>query len=743
MIHRLLRRIPWLCVLAGLPAIAVATGNPAVHASRSLQLQEIIVTAERFAEPVSRTPISMTVLSGQALKNKGIVSVADLTNAVPGVFVGNASFGTYISIRGVTTTDNTSKGEQGIGYYVDGIMLGRPLEEGLSLFDIRRISILRGPQGTLYGQSTTGGVINVTTNRPTDRFETSGDLTFGNYNALRADAMINVPVTKSFYLRAAVNSNRVNGYIRPIVDYRPADAQDNSTARQDQNDRSGRLSALFKLGRRTRLVVSATSSSVGGVGGSTVPIPTVLGHSGSGQLIGYADPIDSHIDEHFTMVNGELTTDFGPVALTWVGGHIRFSANDVTSSTFDPGLNSNQYQWLDYRLRPAVTDSQELRLSNSRQGPWRWVVGADWYREDINEDYHRFEAPVSTPTYAASLNAIDAVNDTVHVAKGVFGQSSYTFDKRVRLTLGLRYTEDSVVRHGSIAPGPFAANFGTQLCPPAPRDCIFGPNDNGSERDHKITYHAGVNYFFTRNQMLYGVVATGFKAGGFNDPNPFPPHAITIYRPESLTDFEMGYKGMLLDRRMEFDSDIYYYDYSAAQITANVAIANTVIVDTLTTPVRVYGWENQLTWRISDANMLSASLSLMHSKYVNFHAGPTFNVNWAGKSLDHTPAATASIDYTHNWSLPNQGTLSAHAGLFYSTSYVISAYFLAAQYRQPAYTRTDLRLTYTSPSGHYYVQGFVRNLENKVQLLEVGQTNMNDAHVSAPRYFGIRLGFNF
>lgn len=304
----------------------------------------------------------MTVLGGDELMSKGIVSVQDLTNSAPSVIVGRASFGTYISIRGITTTDNTSKGEQGIGYYVDGVQLGRPLEDGLTLFDVNRVEILRGPQGTLYGQSTTGGVINVVTNNPVDRFEASGDMEFGNYNALRGDAMINVPVTKSFYLRAAVDSNRVNGYLKPIIDYRAADVQDDHTAREDENDRSGRLSALFKLGPRTRLILKATSSSVGGVGGSTLPIATVLGHSGSAQLNGYANPIQPRIDDHFTMINGELTSTLGPVAVTWVGGHIRFTSNELTSSTFNPALNGNQYQWLDYTMLPALTDSPGVAL---------------------------------------------------------------------------------------------------------------------------------------------------------------------------------------------------------------------------------------------------------------------------------------------------------------------------------------------------------------------------------------------
>jgi iron complex outermembrane recepter protein len=703
------------------------------------QLQEVLVTAEKVVEPTYRIPIAMSVLSGDGLKSEGIVNVSDLTNAVPSVIVGRDAFGININIRGVTTTDNTSKGEQGIGFYVDGIMLGRPLEEGLAMFDLDRVEVLRGPQGTLYGQSTTGGVINLITNKPADAFATSGDMEFGNYDTIRADGMINVPVTDSIDLRAAVDSNRRDGYIRPDIDYQPSDAQDDPTPRDDEDDRAGRLSALFRLGTQTRLLLTGTAASVGGVGWASVPIPNVLNNSGSAQLNAYANPFPPHIADNFAMINGQLDSTLGPVTLTWIGGHARLTVNDLTSYTYDPATNSDQYEWRDYFFRPALTDSQELHISNSRPGPWQWLAGVNWYREDIHESDHRFNAPVSDPTLAGSTNAIDPANHTVHNSKGAFGQTSYTFADRFRATAGIRWSQDSLVRVGTFAAGPFGVNG---LCPSPPpiQDCIGGPND-GSESANKVTYRLGLDYFATANQMIYGLVATGYKPGGFNDFDPVTHH-VAPYLPESLTDYELGYKGRL-GGVLEFDSNVYYYDYARDQITSVVDVANNFVVYTRSVPTRIYGWENQLRWRITDADTLDASLTAMHSRYVSLEAGIMQNIQWAGLSLDKTPAATASLGGTHNWTLGDHGTLSGHADVFYSTSYVTSDYILAVQYRQPAYTRTDMTLTYTDASGHYYLQGFVRNLENKVQLLTAEGQGNDDAAVSEPRMFGVRLGFNY
>ena len=154
-------------LVAGLAAggsLAAETAPPG--AARIVELEEVIVTAQRVTEVASKTPLALSVFSGDTLKEQGVVSVSDLQNVAPGVAVGRGAFGVVLAIRGVTTADNTSKGDQGIAFNVDGIPISRPAMMGLAFFDTERVEVLRGPQGTLYGKSSTGGVINVISNKP-------------------------------------------------------------------------------------------------------------------------------------------------------------------------------------------------------------------------------------------------------------------------------------------------------------------------------------------------------------------------------------------------------------------------------------------------------------------------------------------------------------------------------------------------------------------------------------------------
>lgn len=196
--------------------VACFAGSQAV-AQNDEAIEEIIVSATKIGTAIEDTPIAVTVVSGEELTAKGIISVTDLPNLAPGLEVGYTNFGPVLNIRGVSTTDNTSKGGQGIGFIVDGISIGRPIERATALFDVDRIEVLRGPQGTLYGKSTTGGIISVVTRRPGDDFGGNIDIEFGNFRTLRATAGLDFPVSDRIKLRVALNSNQSDGWLEPVL----------------------------------------------------------------------------------------------------------------------------------------------------------------------------------------------------------------------------------------------------------------------------------------------------------------------------------------------------------------------------------------------------------------------------------------------------------------------------------------------------------------------------------------------
>ena len=722
----------------GQTAPVAASGSTAA----TNEIAEIVVTAEKKSELASRTPVALTAVTGENLKSAGVVAVSDLQNLVPSLTVGRDPFGVNLNIRGVTSTDNTSKGDQGIGFNVDGVPIGRPIEQGLAFFDVDRVEVLRGPQGTLYGKSTTGGAINVITRKPTQEFGGSMDVELGNYNTKRGNAALNVPVNDHLALRIAGNFNDRDGFLQ---------TNDNSAARNDQNDLSARATALITFTPDMSLTLSLTGGHVGGVGSSNAILSRVLNSSGESQRQVIGNPFGGRIKDDFANENWEFSAGLGLARLTYVGAHLRYNAHDKTSSTNDPLSNYQgpppavaTFNWRDYRGK-FVTDSHELRFSNQEPGPVDWVVGANWYKEDIHESDHNWSAPATNPTLAGSRNGIDPLNNTIHTTYGVFGQATWHVTDQIGLVLGGREGHDEVQRIGTFAagPGPYLDPQGRPCV--APNDCVGGRND-GTQSAKKFTYRAGVNFQATPSNLIYASIATGYKSGGFNDFDP-KTGGTAPYEPEDLISYELGYKGKLAPN-VRLNSSLFYYDYKKNQVSSLVNISGNFVIYTRAAPTKISGWENELTWRVTPNDQIEGSVVFLSSEYKSFKAGIFQNVDWSGNSLDKTPKVALTGGYTHNWDLADGSTVSFRVFSKYSGSYLVSSFTDALHFRQKAYTRTDVSLRYDRQDKKIWTELFARNLEGNIQALSAGGFNAAlplaaSAAVTEPRYFGVRVGLNY
>ena len=727
-------------LVAGLAAGGALAAETTPGASKVVELEEVLVTAQRVTEVASKTPLALSVFSGETLKEQGVISVSDLQNIAPGVAVGRGAFGVVLAIRGVTTADNTSKGDQGIAFNVDGIPISRPAMMGLAFFDTERIEILRGPQGTLYGKSSTGGVINVITSKPRETFDASASAELGSFNARRGEFMVNVPVSERFAARAAASFNKRDGWLNPVLG-NAFTAGSSPTGRNEQDDWSSRLSGLWKFGSNASVLLTGTFGHVGGVGATNAIYNSVRNKSGADVRNVYYNPFGGQLDQNFHNYNGELNLEFGAVRVTYDGGHLYYTRNDRTSSTNDPRGNSGgRYNWTLYRGN-ATVDSHELRFANAQPQRFEWVAGANYYNEDLNESDHNWGVPVATPVQSASINGIDPVNHTVHRSSGVFGQANFHATDRLKLTLGLRQTSDRVRRRGTFAagPGPWPDPNGATCV--APADCIGGAN-NGDQNADKPTYRIGFDYQVAENQMIYASVATGFKSGGFNDFDP-RTNSPSPYEPEELLAYEGGYKGQIRPN-LQFISSAYYYDYKKAQVGSTVVVNGANVSLTNLVSATVYGVENELHWKPSEANMIDATLTLGKSEYGNFRLGPGQLTNWTGNARDKTPGVTGSLSFAHRWFRADGAWYEARLSSRYSGSYLVSDFVNAVHYTQDAFTRSDLLLGYTSASGKFELQAFARNLEDKLQILgapgNVNATIVDSANVnvSEPRMIGLR-----
>ena len=300
-----------------------------------------------------------------------------------------------------------------------------------------------------------------------------------------------------------------------------------------------------------------------------------------------------------------------------------------------------------------------------------------------------------------------------------------------------------MVRVGTFAAGPFDRN-GVKCTPFA--DCIGGPN-NGKEGASKLTYRVGVNAQINSDDLVYASVATGYKAGGFNDFDP-TTGGTGAYVPESMTAYELGYKG-LIGSDLSLTSAVYYYDYSSEQISSLVNVVGNFVIFTRGVPTILYGWEAEGRYRLGSDDSIDFGLTTEHSEYTAFKAGLLQNVNWAGYGLDRTPSLVVTAGYNHHWELGSMGSVDARINTKFNGNYHLSDFVSAIQYTQHSFTRTDLLLTYTTSDSRFYGEIYARNLEDNIQAtgggggFTAGVPDAAGVAVNEPRMIGVRIGVKY
>lgn len=728
-------------LLAGASAGPVLAQSVGEAASNS---DDIIVTATRSETLLSKTPIALTAITDEGLRDAGVTDARSLTDIVPNLAITENGDAVRISIRGVTSTDLTEKGDPSAAFLLDGIYIARPIETLGTFYDLERVEALRGPQGTLYGRNTTAGVINVISARPKDKFEASFDGRYGNLGSVGATAMINVPIAGEVGARAAINYDRQDSNVIKGV---PSSIPLNPY----RNVISGRLSFGGKVGDNFDFVVRGDYSQQKGALTNTVTLdtffpvlPTTPGvdpvyvdsSSRHQRTLSYAETAPNHRNNKFWGIMGEFTYDFGPVALTYLGAHREADRSDLRNVLLFSAVNNPAFFVGDFKM-----DSHELRLSFGKDQPLHGQVGAYYFKERSVIELNLGNPIASIVVPGASRFGFPQ-GPTIATSKAAFGQFTYDVTPELHLTAGVRYTKDFKSRVGAtIVDFP---DIPTSIC--GQIRCVLNQNI-AARKFNKTTWKAGVDYDAPGFGLIYASVSTGYKAGGFNDGCvtgqgigcSLTADAL-FYNPETLTSYEGGFKSKLAGGAIRLNASIFHYDYKGLQLsqiccsppqtlTRNAAVA------------KVDGVELEATIKASDNDAIDLGFTYTDARYSDFQATPT--VNFKGRQLDHAPKMAATAAYTHTFPLGNGGKVEATARTRYSGAYYMQDLNLPAQYRQPSFTKTDLTLTYKAPDDRYYVQGFAKNLENEITLAAATSGLTAGATIEEPRTYGVRAGFKF
>jgi iron complex outermembrane receptor protein len=727
-------------------------------------ISDIIVTAERRTSSVQRTSIPIEVLGSDALKNAGVSQATDLTRLTAGVQIGAVGPTPQVYIRGVGDFGSTAVSNPAVAFNIDGIYVARTQAISGNFYDVQRVEILKGPQGTLYGRNASGGAVNVITNRPV-LDKTSATIAFeaGNYSAIMADGAVNLPVTHNLAIRAAYQISHRDGY--------------SSTGLGDDKHQSVRLQAYWEPRDGINLLVSGDYTHVGGLGPSFVVYPKLAGRSAwtditdpeVAALYQAASPFPGAIngpsaaragqDMVFKNIHAEFNADLGFATLTVLPSYRDAKMSYTTYPTFEYRVGQDLGPFPDNPETSKAT-TVEARLGHE-SGKLKWVVGGYFFDEKQHADSLVYSGLIQNSFTQPELRSR---------SYAAFGQATFALSPTLRIIAGGRYTYD---RREAVSLRKYNI-FPSQGClDPATPACLV--EDLAGRRVFRnFSWKGGLEFDVAPQSMAYATISRGFKAGGLSLSGSLEGGSSpSTYRPEILTAYEFGIKNRFLDNRLQVNLEAFYWDYKDHQESLVTLDGNGVIGQSFVNAgkARQYGGSLDIVGRPTQSDTLRVAVEYLNSKYTEFLyqqpaaflapgssgckltpasgtslAGPLVNVDCSGFQLTRAPKWTGNASYAHRFDLADGSNIEAQAGMTFASSRWLGPEFIPNE-RAPSYISVDTSLRYTLDNENISITAFVRNVTNEKVYTGGIQSpfipGLVAANISPPRTYGARAEFKF
>jgi len=765
----LLTSVPILTI-AQQPAAAPqpSTGQPAAAASGP-SLQEVVVTAERRQQTLQSAPVSVTAVTGEQIGERNVTAVSDLTQLVPALeaYTGSGPY-SNITIRGVSSLVVNAFGDPAIAVNMDGVYLARTTAfEGL-FYDVQRVEVLKGPQGTLYGRNATGGAINVITKSPSFSFGGDFSAQYGNYSDLTLNGDVNVPLASDVAVRAAFQTVKHDGYF--------------DDGMGDQDQQSGRLSFRVDPTSSLSMILRADYTRQAGRGqGATLT-------NADGTFLSH--PWTSDVTESTALVAGLKCPLFpfpgAPVAPcqplptdSFQNNHYWGISGDLEWSvlggqfTFIPAYRSDHYDFLSpaagfmiRELNDAHQTSMEARFASSLDHPLSYIVGV----------YYFDGSQAGDARYDAQANGATSVQ---HIANGDsswagYGQLTWAVTKTVRLTAGARYTYEHKDTDSMESVDSFFYPTRSIVPPPQNSLGIVFPTI-GARTWNAANWKVGAEWDLAPHSLLYANVATGFKSGGFFLNVPGDARGNT-YDPEHVTAYTVGIKNLFFDRRLKLNLEGFDLEYKDQQVAA-LELAQfgpgflPIFPNQNAGRSRNRGAELDSQWLATPTTVLSADIQYMHARYTDFTyissapasfgsacafslipptgpVPPNFRINCSGLPLLQAPDWVTNLELQQTILLGAAGELVGDVNTQYQSDRETGLSYVPAT-RVGSYWYTNLDLTYNPPGGRWSLTGYVNNISN-VAVPEAVAPSSNyptiptiAAVLKPPRTYGVRGAVHF
>jgi iron complex outermembrane receptor protein len=717
-------------------------------------LQEIVITAEHREESLQDVPIAVTAFSRDEIDKLGLQDPTGLAAQTPSLEIKGTQGESKpnVFIRGVGNNDFNATASGAVGFYADQVYQGLPSAQLFQMFDLERVEVLRGPQGTLYGRNTTGGAINFISRQPDGTTNGDFELTYGRFDEVDVHGAIQFPIAGTLSTRIAgvyrsTEGDEINDFtgahvgglksyaLRDITLWTPYETQswtlNMHAARYDGN---GPRYHFIPLNN------GAYPESVLPIIGVTPPY-----HEGSDWWSGNWDlPQTERVDNIGASLTGVIKWDFA--TLTSISAYEKVNAYVLYDSDASP---------LDY-VDVAYGDkswmaSEEVRLASATNSALSWQTGLYFYRDHLNASNDFDIAHFARTLFGELPNPNDPTAPANYVQRyaqptssiAIFGSGTYQFNDAWKGTIGARWTDD----HKSI-------EYQTYQYEPATIGTIPLINVGLANSWNNFSESGSLDYAFSKNAMAYVSVNRGFKSGAYNGSPIFDPSTVRAVNPEFVNAYELGTKTQWFENRLTVNVAAFYNDYRDLQVFRFVPDPTTgvptAVLDNAAS-AEVKGVEIELQTRPFRELRVELGASFMDAKYKSFieqegdAAVGSPQIDFSGNRLVGAPAThfNSVVEYTID--MPGGFRLVPRAEVVYSST----VYFDSSNnplLAQSGYTLINGSLRLESSAGHYFVSAWIKNAANRAyatDALDLSNFGLDIAVHGAPRTYGVTLNYRF
>jgi len=713
---------------AGFVLSALAVAVPQVAFSQSSALEEVIVTAERRAQDAQDVPIALTIIGGSEISPSGISSISDVALKTPNLTFTQFNIGEpQLFLRGLGTTIDSAGADPTVSVFIDDVYVGRSAGATSDLYDLERIEVLRGPQGTLYGRNVTGGAISIVTKRPSNEFEAKLGVTVGNYGLTVLRGLVDGPIGDNLAGNLSFSKRDRDGYAYSNRSGQELDDADNFSLR-------GKL--LWDISDNTELLLGfdySTDDNNGQCRNLTKLDNPAGDHNAGGVFVPVLKQIKADTNSEDPRTCAMTIEQYAERDVFGLSARLQMEFTNGLSLTSITAYRELEYSWLqelggldsppnllsveDNEGDDADQISQEFRLTKDGDRLF-WVAGAYYFKENVDRfaNVPIFFGPGS-PVAPGALLDRSWLQSATNTSMALFGQVVWSMTDALALTLGGRHTWDEKEMDNAYysSPGNEVYNF-------------KGLEESWDEFTPRVT----VDWQVTDDHMLFATWSKGYKSGVFISQNTTAALAETPLEPEEATNMEIGAKTRWFDNRLQFN--LVYFDLE----NENQQLFR---LENFTLVSENFGTESSgIELDFIAALGKNLTLSGMYASLDAEIVGGQFAGNVAPRSPDYK----YSVALNYNAALGNGAILDFDASVSYSDNWYMEATNQGVSYMDD-YSIVDASVRYTSSGGNWEVTLWGKNLSDELVTSHsiVSSFGGSVELFAPPRTYGVTANYFF